>query len=85
MGGLLHKGAIFSSLFFLLLYSDVWTTGSPHLHPKMHQRPEAGSALPFLSMGKLRHRVTKASGRSAVVAAERKRTAGEREKLEREE
>lgn len=33
-------------------------------------------------MGKLRHRVIKASGRSAVEAAERKRTAGETETRE---
>lgn len=32
-GGLLRKGAIFSSLFFLLLYADVRKTGSPQLCP----------------------------------------------------
>lgn len=39
-GRLLHKGAIFSSLFFWLLYSDVRTSGSPQRCPYMHQRPE---------------------------------------------
>lgn len=32
-GRLLHKGAIFSSLFFWLLYSDVRTSGSPQHCP----------------------------------------------------
>lgn len=41
MGGLLHKGAISSSLFIMPLHSDVKPTGSPNLHPKMHQRHEA--------------------------------------------
>ena len=53
-GGLLHKGAIFSSLVFWLLYSEVWTTGSPTPLPpnpcQMHRRPQAESAL--LCLGK---------------------------------
>lgn len=45
-GGLLYKGAIFSPLFFLLLYSDVRTTGSP-LHSPQNAQEEARGWVVF--------------------------------------
>lgn len=76
-GGLLHKGAIFSSLFFWLLYSEVWTTGTPHLCPPSPAKCTGGPRQRVPS-SLLRQGVTEASGRLQWGAAERKRAVGER-------
>lgn len=47
MGGLLHKGAIFSASFFLLLDSEVWTTGSPTSTPEYTRGLRLGVPSPF--------------------------------------